>query len=314
MPFGIDVGGTTVKYGEISASGEILRKGSLPTPATEGHDSVVSAIVQAANELRTTSNELPSALGIAFPSVVHNGTTYQLSQHPRISHGFDLHGALEHALPDTRFVIENDANAAALAEAHLGAGEDHPDFLYVTLGTGVGGGVILNKQIYRGPHGDAGEIGHVIVNGSVTESTRPNYRQGVLEEIVGSPAIIRRYVDANGGAPEEPFGVSEIDKRATSGEPLARQVMDDTGYWLGVGLCSALTTIGLRVVIVGGGVSMSDIILEGALATIRERAIPSIAETRRAEACPLPERHRNRRGSATRHRALGTIIVSLSIR
>ena len=285
MSFGIDVGGTTIKYGEVSESGEILHKGSVPTPATEGPEAVVRAIVACVGSF---ANAQDDAIGVAFPSVVHNGTTYNCPNIPGF-HGFDLQGALADAMPGTHVVIENDANAAALAEAKLGAGKEYPDFLYVTLGTGVGGGVILNGQIYRGPHGDAGEIGHVIVQGCPvpsaeclvpgTDSTSTvSYRQGVLEEFVGAPAITRRYNEAPGTRHQAPGTVLDINERAMSGEPLAIKILEETGYWLGIGLCSALTTLGLRVVVVGGGVSMSDIILEGALATIRERAIPSIAE------------------------------------
>ncbi len=286
MNFGIDVGGTTIKYGVVSDTGQILHKGSVPTPASDGPDAVMRAIAQAAHNLGTRHQVPGTSIGIAFPSVVHNGITYNCPNIPGF-HAFDLKGALEHAMPGTRFVIENDANAAALAEARLGAGTEHPDFLYVTLGTGVGGGVILDGQIYRGPHGDAGEIGHIIVSSEqrVASSEQPSYRQGVLEELVGAPAILRRYHEPRVPSSEQrvassepPHTVSEINTRAINGEPLAQQILEETGYWLGIGLCSALTTLGLRVVVVGGGVSLSDIILDGALRTIRERAIPSIAE------------------------------------
>jgi len=301
MAFGIDVGGTTIKYGVVSDAGQILHKGSVPTPATEGPDAVVRAIAQAAHDLGTRHQALGTpppgtrhqalgtpppgtrhqalgtSIGIAFPSVVHRGITYNCPNIPGF-HEFDLQGALERALPGSRVVIENDANAAAIAEARLGAGRDHPDFLYVTLGTGVGGGVV---------NGDAGEIGHIIVSSEqrvasseqrVASSELPSYRQGVLEEIVGAAAIVRRYNQALGTRHQAPGTVADINTSAINGEPLAQQILEETGYWLGIGLCSALTTLGLRVVVVGGGVSMSDIILEGALDTIRERAIPSIAE------------------------------------
>lgn len=276
MAIGIDVGGTTIKYGEVLESGEILRKGSVPTPATDGPDAVVKAIATCVGSFAHAQDD---AIGVAFPSVVHEGTTYNCPNIPGF-HAFDLQGALADALPGMRVVIENDANAAALAEARLGAGEDHPDFLYVTLGTGVGGGVILDGQIYRGPHGDAGEIGHIIVSSEQRVESRelPSYRVGVMEEIVGSPAIARRYNELRATSHEPTDSVGVINDRAMQGEPLAIQILEETGYWLGIGLCSALTTLGLRVVVVGGGVSMSDIILEGALATIQERAIPSIAE------------------------------------
>ena len=153
-------------------------------------------------------------------------------------------------------MIENDANTAALAEARFGNGRDHQDFLYVTLGTGVGGGVIRNHQVERGPFGDAGEVGHIYVD------------DRVMEAHVGAPALRA----AAGGR-----DVHEINEAAQAGDPDSVKILTTAGEMLGRGLCSAMATLGLRVVLLGGGVSQSDILVDTARNTIRAKAIPSIA-------------------------------------
>ena len=247
----------------VNSDGTIIEKHSIPTLAHEGRDSVLQRIIRVAREINSPSE----ALGLGFPSVVHKGVVFSPYNMP----GWDevpLQDILEKEL-GVNVVVENDANAAALAEARLGAGRNHKDFLYVTLGTGVGGGIIVDGELYRGPFGDAGEIGRGVF-----------YKGAPIEEFIGTKGIAGRY--GNKGVRESgSTGVTEvatIDARARDGEPLAKKVLEETGYALGLGLCTALAVLGMRVVVLGGGISRSDIVVEAARKAVRENAIATIAE------------------------------------
>ena len=280
MPLaGIDIGGTYIKYGLVEESGKILHQERVQTRAEEGRDAVLQRIIQAARTLSALSSP-PSAFGIGVPGVVNQGIVHSPPNLP----GWDevpLQQILEDAL-GSRVVVENDANAAALAESRFGAGRDHPDFLYVTLGTGVGGGIVLNNELYRGPHGDAGEIGHIQVaksevSKSEVRSQGPGpktrdpraFRENVLESFIGSQIL-----EAQWGMP-----VGECDKHARAGDEQALGRLQDVGELLGLGLCSALAVLGLRVVVLGGGIAQSDFIINAARETVKRRAIPTIASS-----------------------------------
>lgn len=263
MLLGIDVGGTSIKYGLVHATGQIAEQWSVPTQASDGLEAVLDRIVAAGRHLLNRNPGAP--IGIGVPGVVDPHTKHV--QSPPNLPGWDrvpLQAIVSEAL-GVPVVVENDANAGAVAELRAGAGKMLRDFLYVTLGTGVGGGIVINNQLYTGPHGDAGEIGHIYL-GTDDSSV-------VLEQVIGRMGILHRY----GGGPE--VDVADIDSRASGGEEHAIRVMIDTGRLLGMGLCSMLAVLGLRNVVVGGGISRSELILETARRTVQERAIPTIARS-----------------------------------
>lgn len=269
MYCGIDIGGTFIKYGLVAADGTIIEKHETPTLAHEGKDAVLSRILSVAQSLldshpvsHAVSHAVSqsSSLGIGVPGVVD-----PLSKHvqsPPNLPGWD-NVPLQQIVSDAlgiKVVVENDANAGAIAELRAGAGKGRTDFLYVTLGTGVGGGVVINGRLYTGPHGDAGEVGHIHLHPGT-----------VLEKIIGRVGILERY-----GA-DESVDVGDIDQRAQAGEQRAIDVLTETGHLLGIGLCSAMAVLGLRTVIVGGGISRSTLILDSARSSIQQHAIPTIA-------------------------------------
>lgn len=261
--YGIDIGGTFIKYGVVAADGTIIEKHQTPTQAHEGKDALVSRILSVAHTLasfRPFALSPCQALGIGVPGVVD-----PLSKHvqspPNLPGWDDV--PLQQIVADAlgiKVVVENDANAGAIAELRAGAGKGRTDFLYVTLGTGVGGGVVINGRLYTGPHGDAGEVGHIHLHPGT-----------VLEKIIGRIGILERY-----GA-DDTVDVGDIDQRAQAGEQRAIDVLTETGHLLGIGLCSAMAVLGLRTVIVGGGISRSTLILDAARTSIQQHAIPTIA-------------------------------------
>lgn len=263
MLLGIDVGGTFIKYGMVMPDGTIVEQHQTPTHAEQGRDALVARIIRIAKDLTERNPGAP--IGIGVPGVV-DPTTKHVQSPPNLP-GWDsvpLQSIVSESL-GVRVVVENDANAGAIAELRAGAGKSLTNFLYITLGTGVGGGIIIDGALYTGPHGDAGEVGHIYIpseSGPVA-----------LEHVIGRMGILQRY----GGGPE--VDVADIDIRASLGEERAVQVMSDTGELLGMGLCSMLAILGVRTVLVGGGISRSQLILETARATVRTRAIPTIARS-----------------------------------
>ena len=157
--------------------------------------------------------------------------------------------------------VENDANAAALAEWRFGAGQGQPSLLYLTVSTGIGGGLVLNGEIYRGRHGMAGEIGHTVVapNGPLC----PCGRRGCLEAVAAGPAIARLARERLAADPMRPsllrerpdFQAQEVAAAAEAGDPPAREAVDEALGYLGLGVANAVNLLDPGCVVLGGGVT-----------------------------------------------------------
>ena len=247
---GIDVGGTGIKYGVVDEQGRTLWEESIPTHAEQGRDAVVARICDVVSTIEERSGDV-IAIGLGVPGIVDPDTKHV--QAPPNLPGWDDVDLLSsiRAITSKPVDLENDANAAALAEAHMGAGVQHPDFLYATLGTGIGGGIILGGRLYRGPHGDAGEIGHIIMDAWAREGARDPraFRTAVLEDHVGNAGIVLMARQAG----HDVHSVSEISDEA---------VLREAGRVIGIGMCTAMAVLGLRVLIIGGGVSQAPYIID----------------------------------------------------
>jgi glucokinase len=287
---GIDVGGTSIKVGVIRRhDGAVIRDWSEPTHAEEGPTAVVARIRRCIRDVWETEQRIAS-IGVGMPGVVHpvDRTVHYPPNFPEWG-VVPLQQLLQASSP-VPVTVENDANAAAIAEARVGAGAGVSHFLYVTLGTGVGGGIVIDGKVYAGPHGDAGEIGHVIVDmhERPTEEQREHgrtFRAGTMEELIGRIGLLRRMEHVLLRTPSDrlrsgEFDVADITTAAAAGDAAALEVLTWAGQILGVGLASALNVLGMHVVIVGGGISQAHPrLLDTAIATIRERAIPTVARS-----------------------------------
>jgi glucokinase len=270
----IDVGGTGIKYGVVSADGNTIWEESIPTQADQGREAVVARICEVVRRIEERSPEIV-AIGLGVPGIVDPDTKHV--QSPPNLPGWDDVDLLRSIRQVTSKPVdlENDANAAALAEALMGAGRDEPNFLYATLGTGIGGGIILNGALYRGPHGDAGEIGHIILDAWAREGARDPraFRTAVLEDHVGNAGIVLMARQAG----HDVHSVAEITDE---------HILREAGRVIGIGMCTAMAVLGLRVLIIGGGVSQAPYIIETIRQTVQHRAIPTIS----ANARVLPAR------------------------
>lgn len=281
---GIDVGGTSIKWGVVSSEGEILYKSLVPTRILEGSDVIVQQIVQV---MQDGLAQFPSVhgVGVGVPGVVNpiTGLVEGLPNFPLWTPQPVAKILSEQT--ELKVVVENDANAAAVGELCCGAAKGIANFLYVTLGTGVGGAVVVDGRVYSGPYGNAGEIGHIIVDGfAVPSAEQINsnrvFRTGTLEEFVGRAGILKRANarhDSGSDGDETFSDVVDIVQAAEHNNSFAADVIHETGRILGIGLCSALTVLGVDHIIVGGGISQSDQLLQVVRHTVEQRAIPTIA-------------------------------------
>jgi glucokinase len=261
---GIDLGGTAIKAGAISEAGAILERRTSPVDAAEGAGKLLDRIADLAKELKAGS-----ALGLGSPGVFDRARGTILEA-PNLHFLEDIPICDEIArrlrLPADAVRLENDANVAAIGEQWIGAARGEQDLLLVTLGTGVGGGLVLGGKLFSGPGGMAGEIGHVVVD--------PNGRvcgcgaRGCLETLASATAARRRARER--GLAEDLERLAETARRAAGPE---RELFLDVGTDLGRGLAVALTLLDVRLFVVGGGFGAAlDLLEPGIRAGIAERS------------------------------------------
>ena len=232
---GIDIGGTNLKAGLLD-SGGICKRLSAPTP--NDADEMVAVMNKMVDELLPEQSTPP--IGVVVPGVPSRERP-ELLGGPNLTFlsGFDLWHALENTF-NQEVPIGNDATVGALGEARMGAGAKHDDFLLITIGTGVGGGLVLNGGAIPGTGAMAGEIGHLKIGHKVMCGCG---HTGCLEALASA-----RSMERDGGMP-----LRELANQARTGEATALSVFQTAGTALGQALAQVLLTLDLRVFLFGGG-------------------------------------------------------------
>lgn len=238
---GVDLGGTAIKLGRFNPQGELLAELQLDTPRPAMPGAVTLAIAEAIGQL--DPDGLAQVVGIGLP-----GPT---DRHNRIARlAINLEGWQEVPLADwleprlgRRVTLANDANAALVGEAWRGAAQDCRDAILLTLGTGVGGGILLNGELFVGHGGAAGELGLIGVEPDGAPCNSGN--SGSLETRCSIRGLARL----------SPLDPAELSRRAAAGDPEALAVWATYGRWLGIGLSSLLYVLTPEVVLIGGGLS-----------------------------------------------------------
>jgi glucokinase len=265
---GIDVGGTKIAGGVVDETGTIIEELRVESPATDVH-AIEAAIGQLVTGLR--SRHEIAAVGVGAAGYIDRTRSVVLFAPNLAWRDLDLKGDLERRL-DLPVVVENDANAAAWGEFQFGAGHDVDDLLLVTVGTGVGGGVVLDGSLYRGAFGVGAEIGHMRV---VPDGIRCGCgNRGCFEMYASGTALVREaraaatagsllaadLVERAGG---DPGGITGplITAAARDGDAFAIEQLAALGRWLGEGIASLTAVLDPAVVVIGGGVSAADELL-----------------------------------------------------
>jgi glucokinase len=262
---GIDLGGTAIKLGRFTPDGTCLKALTVPTPQPALPRSVLMAIVDAIAEL--DPNHEACAIGIGMP-----GPTDAKGRIARIA--INLPDWIDVPLADwieektgRSTILSNDANCAGLGEAWLGAGKAFQNFILLTLGTGVGGAIILNGELFIGQTGAAGELGLISLDANGAPCKSGN--RGSLEQHTSIQAIRRR----TGKEPDE------LGKLARSHDPDALEFWRSYGRDLGLGLTSLIYVLTPEAIVIGGGISASaEFFLPSAIAEIEQRVMPTSRE------------------------------------
>ena len=273
----IDLGGTKLAAGVVDREGVVLRR-TVHATEKDRQDALVAQIERAIEEL---VNDEVGALGVGVPSVINQRAGRAESSVNVQLVGFPLrdHLSARFGLP---VAIENDANAAALAEHRVGAGRGTQHMVLLTLGTGIGGGLILNGELYRGGLGGAGELGHMTidVDGPRCQGFCPGF--GHLEALASGTAAERLAAEIARERPDGALGRAvaegrEIDPKVTvelanGGDEDACHVLRQVGYYLGVGIASYVNIFNPELVVIGGGFSRAgELVLEPARRVVAEQ-------------------------------------------
>lgn len=262
LSIGVDVGGTKVLGGVVDESGNILTRSRRDTPKAGG-SALSDAIADVIKEL-AGAHTVPT-VGISAAGFVSSDRKTMLAT-PNISgwNGVDLQAEIG-SRTDLHIIVENDANAAAWGEAKYGAGRNHNHLMMLTIGTGIGGGIVVNGEIYRGAFGTAAEFGHLRV---VSEGHLCGCgARGCFEQYASGNALMRHTRESISATPDMAHNLlargdgtiagltgAHITDAAREGDAVALAAFNTTGQWLGAGIATLSVILDPAVVVIGGGV------------------------------------------------------------
>jgi glucokinase len=283
LSIGVDIGGTKILAGAVTEDGEIVKTARRDTPHSDA-TAVLDLVAEVVTELaRTVDAPIDGVgLGVAGPvdasrSHVYFAPNLRWSQVPA--------RALLEAATGLPVVVENDGNVAAWGEYRFGAGRGSGDLVLVTVGTGIGGGIVLGGRLFRGAHGAAGEIGHAnaVPNGIPCGCGR----NGCIEQYASGNALVREaralaaerrpeaaiLLSLGDGTPEGVQGV-HVTEAARAGDPVAIEAFEIVGTWLGRGLADLAAILDPDVFVIGGGVSVAgELLLASARRTLNSKLV-----------------------------------------
>lgn len=290
--FGADIGGTTVKLGLFDADGIVLDKWEIPTH-TENEGSAVlpdiaKAILDKIEEKKLNREEI-AGVGVDVPGpVAADGSVPHTAN---LGWGYKAVTKELSELTGLPCKAGNDANVAALGEMWLGGGKGHRDVLMITLGTGVGGGIVIDGQILTGAHGAGGEIGHIHVKDGETEHCGCG-NQGCLEQYASATGIARlerewlKKSDEPSVLRDREISAKSVFDAVKEDDALAKKIAEEFGTYLGKAVASMTAILDPEIIVIGGGVSKAGPIL---LEYVRKAYEPVAFKSTRETAFALAE-------------------------
>ncbi|HEX2128169.1 MAG TPA: ROK family protein [Solirubrobacterales bacterium] len=294
---GADLGGTKMAVGVVDGAHEIRYRSTARTRGLE----LDELLAELESELRRAIEEHPEveSIGLGIPSTIDRERGYAISSVNLPLVDVPIRDLVTERLGMPTF-IDNDANVAALAEHRLGAARDTENMVMLTIGTGIGGGLILGRQVYRGANGAGAELGHIVIDyaGPPCQGNCPN--RGCVEALASGTALGREGRIAAEAHPDSALGRQhrdgmEIDGRlvteaAIAGDGIAVEVVATIGRRLGVALSSLANIFGPDMIVIGGGASAAgDLLLEPAREQLQTRALPPMNRTPVVTAALGPE-------------------------
>lgn len=287
---GVDLGGTKIAAALATTRGEIVARGRRPTPAQAGPDTVINSVCATINEVLSAKELRPSRLsgiGIAAAGVIDSANGKVIFS-PNLPdwHEVPLRDAIEQRFGIPAY-LGNDANLAALGEWRFGVEKKVANLIYITVSTGIGGGIIADSKLYTGACGAAGEIGHMTIDVNGPRCNCGNI--GCWETLASGTALareaVKRITEGAWTSIIELVGgdVSKVDAKivglaAKQGDELAQELVSRLGYYFGVGLANLVNIFNPELILVGGGVAkIGDLLLQPAIKIVKERAFSTSA-------------------------------------
>lgn len=265
--FGVDIGGTTVKLGFFDEEGNVLDKWEIPTRKEENGKFILPDIAKSIDDKlqeKQVAKDMVIGVGVGVPGPVDaEGVVYKA-----VNLGWDVFSVSETLKELVKLPVKagNDANVAALGEMWKGGGKGHKNMVAVTLGTGVGGGIIINEQILTGATGAGGEIGHIHVEDDETECCGCG-KKGCLEQYGSATGVVRlakrmlASTEEDSVLRNEEVTAKTVFDAVKEGDALAIKVAKQFGRYLGRGLAAIACVVNPEIFVVGGGVSKAGEVL-----------------------------------------------------
>lgn len=285
---GIDLGGTNIKTALVDFHKGIIKQFSIPTEADKGVDHIFDQLSKVIKEASSYTDQQIVGVGAGCPGTI--SMDRKVVSYPPNLPGWQVENFTDriYELTGIPSRVENDANLAALGSSRFGAGQKFDSMIMLTLGTGVGGGIIFNRELFRGTTGGAAELGHVIIDYD-GPSSNSNARGGI-EAYLGQRFLCRNAAEKIRNHPENPLYTNfkddltrlepiDIHKEALEENELAIEILAEAGRMLGYGIVNYIHTLDIRKIIVGGGVAKAgDYILQPARDAAYERLLPGFYE------------------------------------
>lgn len=282
LVIGFDLGGTNMAAALIDANLEVIESLEMETP-TASQEELLAAIVSMVRDVSSRASSPVSAVGFGIPSMIdqQHGRAVMSVNVPLADCDFVAYMEAELGLP---VFIDNDANVAALAEVRAGAARGAREVIMITIGTGIGGGIIIDGNVYRGSTGSAAELGHMVidVNGPRCQGSCENY--GCFETMASGTALKRYAKEEALNQPDSGLGKALASGKlpdgalltslALDGDPAALAVYEKIGFYTGVGITSLVNIFNPEVFVVGGGlIKAGELILGPARRVLLERGL-----------------------------------------
>ena len=285
IALGVDIGGSKILTAVVNSRGKILSSDYRATPPNKGAEVVAQEILNSANhalELGGISRERLCAIGVGAAGISNPETGIVFaSPHLPEWHNVPLRDIIERMSGIKTFLM-NDANAAALGELYFGAGRGARNFIYVTISTGIGGGIVINGELYAGAIGTAGEIGHMTIDDNGPQCNCGN--KGCWETLASGSALAREAksqiqkgvstsILGYAGGDVQKVTAEIIRTAAEHDDTLAKELIARTSYYLGIGFANIINLFNPELIIIGGGLSnMGDMLLKPAYEVAGKRA------------------------------------------
>jgi len=279
---GVDLGGTKIATGIVDSEGNLLATVKVPTLAEDGWEAVSRRMGDTIDEVLTKANVKASdvgAIGVCAPGALDIPNGIVLGSPNLKWHNVPLKKIIEDRFHIPTY-FDNDANVAGLGENRFGAGIGSKHMLYMTVSTGIGGGIIIDGQIYHGSSFGAGEIGHITIDINGPRCGCGNY--GCIEAIASGPAIARNAKEKLADHPESLLNqyatitAKEVSEAANNGDAYAKEVIETAGRYIGATLSGLINTLNPDLIVIGGGVSnMGELLFNPIKDEVQKRAISS---------------------------------------